>query len=257
MSLTRFAVRLCAARALRGSTMAEDRVFQSVIDPLDTKVAANLAPTLIVNTDDHSCDPQGRDLTGGEERLDLVIEATIAARVTTTGQDGEGEIAIVEIPAHDTGMDLTLDIVEHQAVRALVRGGGAWGELWRRFVLRVQTRKSRRGADTSGVRYAARQLVISLEAIADPVGGEDLLPGTVWGDFLALLDADATLAPIASLLRGQIIGDGQNPAWTRSAAMLGVNADIIQDIGHWPIAFTEDGEPAVLSEVGLTEAGAP
>lgn len=256
MSLTRFAVRLCAARALRGSTMAEDRVFQSVIDPLDTKVAANLAPTLIVNTDDHSCDTEGRDLTGGEERLDLVIECTIAARVTTTGQDGEGEITTVEIPAHDTGMDLTLDIVEHQVVRALVRGGGDWGALWRRFVLRVHTRKSRRGADTSGVRYAARQLVITCDAISDPVGGEDISPGTVWGDLLALMDADPSLSPVASLIRGQIIGSGDNPDWTRSAAMLGVNADIIQDIGHGPIAFTGDGDPAVLSDVGLTEGGA-
>lgn len=250
MSLTRFAVRICTARALLGATLAEDRVFQSAIDPLDTKVSSTTAPMLIVNTDDHKMEVEGRDLTGGEERLDLVIESAIAAKVVTEGKNGEGAVVDVDIPHTDSGMDLTLDILEHQTIRALLRGRTVWAALWCRFVLRVISRQSRRGADTSGVRYAARQTVLVCDTVADPVGGESLAAGTIWGDLLAAMDADAGLAPVVPLLRAVIIGDGQNPDWERVTAMIGASAEVAEALGYYPSVF-DDGEPVRLDGIDL------
>jgi hypothetical protein len=250
MGLTRFAVRLCAARALRGATLAEGRVFQSVIDPLDTKIADTRAPLLIVNTDDHKIDADGRDMTGGDHRLDLVIEAAIAARVVTEGKDGTGATVDVTIIEADSGMDLTLDVLEHQITRALL-GPGAWPELFRRFVLRVHSRLSRRGADASGTRWAARQITITCDTLAEPVGGEPVLPGSVWGDLIAAMEADPDLAPVAPLIRGVIEGDGRD--WVRGAAMLGISEDMAELAGFAPLATDDNGAGIDVADIALVE----
>ena len=253
MSLTRFAIRHCAAQALKGATLADDRVFQSEIDPLDAKVSANRAPMLIVNTDDHMTEVTGRDMAGAQDRLDLVIEATIADKVTTPGEGGDGQTVSVTIPGQDAGMDLTLDIIAHQTVRAITRRGGVWGDLLARFVLRIHSTKSRRGANSSGVRFAARQIVITLDAVADPVGGESLAAGTLWGDFVAALEADPAFAPVGALIRSVLIGDGQNPEWERVAHMIGIRAEAADQIGFWPLVFDDDGQPVTADEVALID----
>lgn len=250
MGLIRFAVRQCAARALRGATLAEDRVFLSVIDPLDTKIQATRAPMLIVNTDDHKLEADGRDLTGGMHSLDLVIEATIAAKVVTQGKGGEGQTVEVTIIEADSGMDLTLDVLEHQITRALL-ATGTWADLFRRLVPRVMARVSRRGADASGVRWAARQITITCDAIGEPVGGESLVLGSVWGDFIAAMEADASLAGVAPLIRAVIDGDARD--WRRGAAMLGVGEDVAVLAGFGPLVETEDGEPVDVDEVLLVD----
>lgn len=248
MSLSRFALRVCTARALRDVTLAESRIFQSAIDPLDTRVREVRQPMLIINTDDHAQTGDGRDMTGGEDKLDLVIEATIAGKTAATGIDGQGDEVAIEVPGADAGMDLTLDILEHQTIRALVRGDGVWAALWRRMVPRVHSRASRRGADVSGVRWAARQIVLSCDVLADPVGGEQAITGGFWADFLAAMAADADLAKVEPLIRGVLVGDGQNPDWERTAAMIGIGQDVAQAIGYAPTVFDNDG-PAVMDEV--------
>lgn len=250
MSLIRFAVRQCAARALRSATLAETRIFLSSIDPLDTKIQVNREPMLIVNTDDHKIDADGRDMTGGEHRLDLVIEAVIASKVIAQGEDGEGEAVTVTIIEADSGMDLTLDILEHQITRALL-APGTWPELFRRFVPVIHSRLSRRGADASGTRWAARQITITCDTLAEPVGAESLGVDTVWGDFIRAMEADAALAPIAPLIRATINGDGRE--WARGAAMLGISHDTAVDMGFAPLVLTEDGDGVELEEITLLE----
>lgn len=250
MGLIRFAIRQCAARALRDATLAEDRVFLSVIDPIDTKVRENAAPTLIVNTDDHKIEAEGRDLTGGTGRLDLVIEAVIAGKVVTEGKDGAGQTVEVTIIEADSGMDLTLDILEHQVTRAFL-ADGVWPELLRRFIPSVHMRLSRRGADASGVRWAARQITITCDTLAEPVGGEALAAGSVWADFLAAMQADTALAPIAPLIRGVLEGDSRD--WRRGAAMLGLSEDMAVAAGFGPLVTDEDEASIDVEDITIVE----
>lgn len=251
MGLIRFAVRQCAARAVRGVTLAEDRVFLSAIDPLDTKVRATLAPMLIVNTDDHKQDGHGRDMTGGTHQLSLVIEAAIASRVTAEGKDEDGGTVQVTIIEADAGLDLTLDLIEHQILRALT-GPGPWADLFRRFVTTISSRLSRRGADVSGTRWAARQITFTCDTLAEPVGFSEaeLSPGSVWADFLAAMEGDENLAPIAPLIRGALEGDARD--WMRGAAMLGISEDIAVEAGFAPLV-TDGGQPVTVEDIRLME----
>jgi len=44
MSLARLAMRVAAARAVKGVTLAEDRVFDSAIDPIDQTIERSASP---------------------------------------------------------------------------------------------------------------------------------------------------------------------------------------------------------------------
>ena len=78
MSLTRLAMRLAAARALRDRTLAGARVFDSAVDPIDQTIAEQRQPLLVLTTDEHALEVSGRDLGSGTHRCDLVIELAIA-----------------------------------------------------------------------------------------------------------------------------------------------------------------------------------
>src|SRR5690606_17582164 len=162
--------------------------------------------------------------------------------------DGQGGQITIAIPHTDEGMELTLDMMEHQIITALTRDDGGWTRAWMKLVPRVTRRLSRRGASSeNGVRFAARQLVLTCDLVDTPAVGADILPGTAWGEVLALMEADQTLAPIAAMLREQIEGNDV-PDWARTAQMLGVPLDVMDQLGVLP-ALDGQGGPVPLDTV--------
>jgi hypothetical protein len=245
MSLSRLAMRIAAARAVKGVTLAGDRVFDSAIDPIDATIAENRQPILVVMTDEHEVMPDGRELFHGRASCDLIIEAAIAARVEV-----EGEVSIT-IPHTDEGMELVLDMIEHQVIAALIRERTAWSRVWMKLVPVVKRRLSRRGASTeNGIRFAARQIVLTCELVEAPTDGAAIPLGSAWADVLAVMDADPVLAPVADLLRSMI--EGQPVAdWKRAANMLGIHMDTANKIGLGPL-LDEAGDPVDLAEIVVT-----
>lgn len=270
MSLTRLVMRLAAARALRDRTLAGARVFDSAVDPIDQTIAENRQPLLVLTTDEHEADITGRDLAGDHHRCDLVIELAIAARVEVPARDGQGGQITIAIPHTDEGMELTLDMMEHQVLAALTRDDSAWARAWMKLVPRVTRRLSRRGASSeNGVRFAARQLVLTCDLVDTPAAGEDIPPGTAWGEVLALMEANQTLAPIAAMLREQIEGEDV-PDWARTAQMLGIPLEVMDQLGVVPrldgqgnplrldaVTFDEEGDRGTTIDVAMTAAQAP
>lgn len=263
MSLSRLAMRIAAARAVRGATLAENRVFDSAIDPIDVTIAENRAPILIVMTDEHEGIPTGRDLFHTDQSCDLIIEAAIASRVEI-----EGEVSIT-IPHTDEGMELVLDMIEHQVIAALTRERTAWSRVWMKLVPRVKRRLSRRGASAEGgVRFAARQIVLTCDLIEAPTDGAPVPVNSTWGDVLAVMATDEALEPISDLLRATIEGEPVAD-WKRAANMLGVHMATANAIGIGPIMDEEDdpAEMAVMivegdindlfDEEALTDQGFP
>ena len=248
MSLTRLVMRLAAARALRDRTLAGARVFDSAVDPIDQTIAETRQPLLVLTTDEHALDVTGRDLNSGAHRCDLVIEIAIASRVEVPASDGDGGQITIAIPHTDEGMELTLDIMEHQVVRALTRDDTAWSRAWMKLVPRITRRLSRRGASAeNGVRFAARQLVLTCDLVDTPVAGATIAPNSAWGDVLVLMEADPILANIASLLRAEM--DGTPLAdWHRAAETLGVPLEVANQIGIGPVADL-DADPQPLSDI--------
>ena len=254
MSLTRLVMRLAAARALRDRTLAGARVFDSAVDPIDQTIADNRQPLLVLTTDEHEADITGRDLAGDAQRCDLVIELAIAARVEVPARDGQGGQITIAIPHTDAGMELTLDMMEQQVVTALTRDDSAWVRAWMKLVPRVTRRLSRRGASSeNGVRFAARQLVLTCDLVDTPAVGTDIPPSTAWGEVLTLMEADQTLAPIAAMLREQI--EGANvPDWARTAQMLGIPLEVMDQLGVLP-TIDDLGVPMTLDSVIFDEEG--
>lgn len=249
MSLARLAMRIAAARALRGSTLAEGRVYDSAIAPIDQTIAEERQPILIVTTDDHEMEVTGRDLFHGNVSCDLVIEAAIAARVEVpAGDDGESMIAI---PHTDEGMELALDIMEHQIMAALTRERSDWSRVWMKLVPRISRRLSRRGASVEkGVRFAARQIVLTCDLIEAPTDGAAIGTGTAWADLLGVMASDADLAPIADMLRSEIEGEPLTD-WRRAANVLGIHLETADAIGLGPLADLT-GDPVSFEELELT-----
>ena len=249
MSLARLAMRIAAARALRGSTLAEGRVYDSAIASIDQTIAEERQPILIVTTDDHEMEVTGRDLFHGNVSCDLVIEAAIAARVEVpAGDDGESMIAI---PHTDEGMELALDIMEHQIMAALTRERSNWSRVWMKLVPRISRRLSRRGASVEkGVRFAARQIVLTCDLIEAPGDGAAIADGTAWADLLGVMASDADLAPIADMLRSEIEGDPLAD-WRRAANMLGIHIETADALGLGPLADLT-GDPVSFEELELT-----
>jgi len=241
-------MRLAAARALADRTLAGSRVFDSAVDPIDQTIAEQRQPLIVLTTDEHELDVTGRDLTSGTHRCELVVEIAIAARVEVPATDDEGGQITIAIPHTDEGMELTLDIMEHQVVRALNRDDNPWARVWMMMVPRITRSISKRGASAeNGVRFAARQLVLTCDLIDTPIAGADVAPGTAWGQLLNLLEADPALAGIASVLRAEIEGD-LVAEWRRAAEALGVPLEVADQIGIGPTTDIAD-DPAPLSSI--------
>ena len=228
MSLARLAMRVAAARAIRGTTLAEDRVYDSAIDPIDHAVLANRQPFVVVSTEDHDITVTGRDLVYGDHECRLMIETAVASRVEIEGEDG------LTIPHTDEGMEIVLDILEHQIIAALSHERTAWSRVFMHLVPTIKSRQSRRGASAEGgVRFAARQIAIACDLIEAPVAGAAIPSGGVWDDVMTLMSEDEDLAPIGQLLRAIIEGD-EAADWRRSANILGIHAATAAKIGIAP-----------------------
>lgn len=251
MSLARLAMRIAAARALRGATLAEGRVYDSAILPIDETIAEERQPILIVTTDDHELEVTGRDLFHGNVSCDLVIEAAIAARVEVVGEE-----SMITIPHTDEGMELALDLMEHQVMAALTRERNPWSRVWMKLVPRISRRLSRRGASVEkGVRFAARQIVLTCDLIEAPTDGAAVGEGTTWADFLSVMAADTDLAPIAQMLRSEIEGTPLAD-WRRAANMLGILRETVDAIGLGPV-LDLGSDPEPLDRLEVTVAPDP
>jgi hypothetical protein len=246
MSLARLAMRIAAARALRGATLAEARVYDSAIAPIDQTIAEERRPILIVTTDDHELDVTGRDLFHGNVSCDLVIEAAIAARVEVAGEE-----SVITIPHTDEGMELVLDLIEHQIMAALTWERSDWSRVWMKLVPRISRRLSRRGASVEkGVRFAARQIVLTCDLIEAPTDGTTIAAGTAWADLLSVMEADTDLAPIAGMLHTEIEGTPLAD-WRCAANMLGIHLEAADAIGLGPVLDISE-DPEVFAETEIT-----
>lgn len=221
MSLASLAVRLATVRALKGRTFAQGYVYDSKIDPLDLVAReSGLEFVIIVTTDDDAMEIEGSDLRAPDHRLELVIEVAATAKLTVQGKDGDD---VIDVPASDAGLEVTLNLIGWQIMRALSADGGPWGDLWRRLVTRVYEVTSKRGADAvNGIRYAARQYVLKIDHVAEPEPGAE--PSGLWADVIDMMKADPELAGIGKVVEMTVTA-GELEPWERVRASLGLADD--------------------------------
>lgn len=249
MSLVAFAIRICLWRALRGKTLAETRVYDSDVAPIEVLLAVEPGPVIVVSTDDDEFEIENTNWLNAPRKLDVIVETILASLVEVQGQGFE-----FSIPHTDSGMEASLNILGRQVLRVIQADQGIWAVLFRSFVSASPKKvKLRRGAEAikGGTRFAARQMIVTVDPLHEPDFGRD--PEGLWVDLLAAMRADDPalgLPPYADLLEAEIRGTAL-PDWRAFQASLGLSIEAVREIGEAPVDLTEEGEPAALETVTL------
>lgn len=221
MSLVRIALRICAVEALKGNTLVGANVLDSEIGALDAAADGTLRtakdkPFISIYADD------GKVLTGLELRsltrsglVDLVFEAGIATPHTITDPNTDETVIYEGVPATDANFEFHLDLTMRQIADVLADPENEWAEIFRRLVLKYEkSQRARVSGDTQGVRLAAHQLKLTVEAVADPVRGDELKESSAMAAFFAKCESDLVvtspdMAKKIELMRAQISGNNQ------------------------------------------------
>lgn len=206
MSLARLALRVATVEALRGRTMVGDNVRDSDMSAIDIAADGSLRTDedrlfVLVYTDDgRSTEVPLRDLHSNGE-VDLVLEFGVATPMVVTNPDTGESVISGSIPATDAAFEMALDIIDRQIASALA-GDGKWPTIWKRLSSRTVKVERRRAVNAEqGVRFAARQVVVTLDLKPDPVMGAPL--GGVWQEFAAAVADDRSdLSPVVADMLG-------------------------------------------------------
>lgn len=227
MSLLRPIIRACAVAALRDKTWAEDRVFDSDQTPLAEAVLGTAAkPYIVVYTDvdDNSPIIGPNQIYSGENRaLSLVLEMGVASAIR--GEKGE---IIIQFAATDAGMEWAVDILESQALAALIGDPRSkWGELFKRLIWRVTKIPSKRGGQAEkGVRFAARRTTLVCSTL------HEIPPGMVPKEEhpvrqfikMARENPDVAVVDAASIVE-YVLDTTEAPNWRIAQSYLGTYTD--------------------------------
>jgi hypothetical protein len=249
MSIIRCVTRLCAVAALRGNTWAERRVFDSDNRPLAEvlKLDAPPLPYMVVFTDaDNRIGMDGRDIYGVDRNIALTLEIGVASAI-----EAENGGVAVRLPPTDDGMEMSIDLTESLALQALFNPENPWAELLTRIVLKiVRVPSSRGGRAERGSRWAARQVTIICDTIADVPPGVPLLDGHVIRDFIKLTQTDtsANLSSAGLILENVLQARPTFPSWEQAQSWLGISKQALRGIGLGPVA--DDGTIVLVTEYG-------
>jgi hypothetical protein len=268
MSIIRMLTRLTAVAALRGTTWADDRVFDSDNTPLSQALTLNAAakPYIVVFTDtDNRNDMSGVELYGSRREMSLVLEIGVASK--TKGETGKETL---EIPQTDEGMELALDMVEDQALWSLLGDPqNEWAELLKHFIISVTRVSGQRGASADrDHRWAARQLAIICDVTSDVPPGTEISEDHPISQFAELAKRDpGALMEAAGEICEALASRRESPKWEQVQAQLGVRRHGLRAIGLAPLSSDlpiiasphgddltdKRGEAPILRELGADD----
>lgn len=233
MGLAKLPLRIATVMALATDQRLPWRVFDSSISPIaDTVTGASGSVILVVYTDG-AHEPAGarRDFLTGRPVVELKIHAAVAAAMEVTAAG-----VVVTLAQSDAAFEAQLDLVEAAILRRLQRGSDPWCDLWRAFAQRHGDVHSRRGASSRrGLKFAARELIIEVETVPDPLGTGDEYP---WNDAIALFEATDDVANVAPFLASFCTDQQSMPEWRLTYGALGMDAATARSFSF----ATSDGE---------------
>jgi len=256
VSLLRPLIRACAVGALRDRTWAESRVYDSDNTPLVEALLGQTDPVthlpiqkpyivVYTDTDDLATGVNSELYDGANRSLNVVMEIGVASAI----RNDKNQI-VLQFAHTDQGMEWAVDIIESQAIAALIGDyRSPWGELFKRFVRKVNRVPSRRGGQAEkGVRFAARRTVLVCSTIYE------LAPNVVPPlkhpvyDFIELARQSNPvigLHDLASIVSNLIAETDQAPNWRVAQGYLGMSKAAIQALNPdgTPLPWPEREEP--------------
>jgi len=219
MSLVRVALRISAVEALKGRTLVDGNVLDSQIGALDVAANGSLhtpqeKPFISVYTDDAKVTDglELRSLTKSG-KVDIFFEAGIATSHVVTDAATDESVIYEGVPATDANFEFHLDLTMRQIADTLADPDNDWSAIFNSLVLGFgQSQRSRASGDTNGVRLAAHQLKLTVDAVADPVRGMPLKANSPLARFFAkceteLVSRSPDMGRKIALMRAQISGD--------------------------------------------------
>lgn len=233
--------------ALTDQTLAGKEVRSSLLEPLN-EISAMPVPVIAIFTDIADADRQdvhGLDLIGADITVTLALETACFARPP----EKDAAEADLMIPYTDEGLEMTLDILQRQALATLQCGGGSLSELWREVAMRSVGMSAMRGASIEkGTRIAARRLEIKLRPISDPIPGMPL-PET-WERVFTAFEADQRTVNFVPLLRSIAAGEPATD-WEQTQRALGLTLGAVRALGIVPL---DDQVPEEVTQLAGDDA---
>jgi len=247
MSLAAMVLRHLTVLALTDQTLAGKEVRSSLLEPLN-EISAMPVPVIAIFTDIADADRQdvhGLDLIGADITVTLALETACFARPP----EKDAAEADLMIPYTDEGLEMTLDILQRQALATLQCGGGSLSELWREVAMRSVGMSAMRGASIEkGTRIAARRLEIKLRPISDPIPGMPL-PET-WERVFTAFEADQRTVNFVPLLRSIAAGEPATD-WEQTQRALGLTLGAVRALGIVPL---DDQVPEEVTQLAGDDA---
>lgn len=167
MTLVRTALRLATVAALQGTTLAENRVYDSRISDFSPEAfTADAKPTIIILTDAD----EGEQLSqqNGGPPFSRMVDLVFEIGMVQTGQDDDGAF-VPGYPSTDARHEASLDYLEFQIARCLGYDPAAIPTLWRSFSRPTKTSCHRQVMDEAGVKIACRILTWTCNVSDDQV----------------------------------------------------------------------------------------
>lgn len=218
MSLVRIALRICAVQALKGRTLVGTNVLDSEIGALETAPDGTLRTDkekqfISVYADD------SKQLTGLETRsfatngqIEMVFEAGVATPHLTKDAETDETVIMNGLPATDANFEFYLDLTMRQIADGLSDPDNEWAAIFNSLIIRFdKCQRSRISGDTNGVRLAAHQMKITVDAVAEPVAGQPLNLASPMAKFFAkcesdLISREPDMAEKIALMKAQLAG---------------------------------------------------
>jgi len=248
MSLVALAMRLTLTQALLNQTLAGAGIYDSNVGDLDELIRdGQTRQVVVVATDQQEARLGGYGYLVGDCELDLVLEIAVAQAVRVTVDEEEAMEVIVA--QSDEGLEMSVDLIARQVFAVMQAGTSVWAELYRRLAGKPEKLTVKRGAGwEKGVRFAARQIVITCYPLAEPELGSAPAAGTAFGDLIAALrDAPAPLSRYGDLLEKVIVGE-PIPDWRALQVELGLSTDAAEAVGATPLLPGEAPASAAVLE---------
>lgn len=246
MSLASLALRLCATNAIRDRTAAGDRVYDSSMTAENAMKESGRRPVIIVSSDDYRTTtergtPTARDFLS-PKTVNISFETLIGSIVVV--KDGAG--GEFQIPHTDEGLELAINLIERETLRALASGDTEWSTLFMKFAPTIVETTSKRGAGSSdGHKFAARLTTFSIATVCDPPFGEAPEDGSQWARFIAALRSDPHVPGLADLIFSAIVGDPVSAEIaTRISASM--TSDEFSSIGFAPEVPIDPDNPTTI-----------
>lgn len=230
-------IRIVGVLALRGTTLAEERVIDSSIEALSSILGEKPAPVIVLRVDEGVQPAIGEGFFSTASRLTLALDLIVANKVRHRVGEGEVQETIALEPT-DASLEFSLDMLDRQWRRALSDPANPYAEAFRALAGSIGPIKWTRAVDPeTGVKHAARMIEIELEPICDPAPGDDENP--VIEAALDLVGELAGYHDVVEAIRSEL-GHGPQRSWLQVQSVLATTAAVPGLIGMAP---PPDGMP--------------